>query len=558
MNFRRVFCLVLPLVFAAGVNGLWIKGAQAQKASCTVDQRPPSEADMARFERRYTDAEALYGKMLAADPNSVEAMSGLVLATIDEGKLDDALAMAQKYDAAHPKNPVLLDAVGSARFRRGEVVEAASAWNQAMQLDLCNAQTHYNMYRFFQLSGMYATAQKRLDTAHVLAPENPWIKQRWQYSHAMPMTAAEQLSALKNQLDDPSLTQDKKDGIQAAIKSIETRQKGDCQLVTPVTQAKLQMVPIWYEASYKPEDMYAAGLDVEFNGKKKRLEIDTGASGILLSRAAARSAGLTPEYESKTWGIGDEGASSSFVTHVDDIKIGNMEFKNCIVEVLEQDSEMTINADGYLGPDVFRNYVVTLDIPMREVRLGPLPPRPNEVAGPVATSLDTWDAEQAQVSLADRAKDRYVAPEMKDWTLVYRYGHDLIFPTSIGKSPAKLFIMDTGAAKGMISPAAAREVTHVGSSHGKDIEGLSGRVNKVFFADTVNLTFAGVNQLTFGMDAFNSEALSSGSGVEISGLIGFQTLRELCISIDYRDNLVKVTYDPKHGYHINSKISDEF
>jgi hypothetical protein len=26
-------------------------------------------------------------------------------------------------------------------------------------------------------------------------------------------------------------------------------------------------------------------------------------------------------------------------------------------------------------------------------------------------------------------------------------------------------------------------------------------------------------------------------------------LRELVISIDYRDNLVKVVYDPKKGYH---------
>jgi tetratricopeptide (TPR) repeat protein len=557
MKLRRVVCLVLPMLLLAGVNGLWVKRAEAQKASCSVDQRSPSEADMALFEHRWTDAEAAYGKMLAADPNSAEAMAGLVKTALGEGKLTDALAMAQKYQAANPKSPLLLDAVGEARFRRGEVVEAAVAFNQAMQLDLCQAKTHYDMYRFFQLSGMYATAQKRLDTAHALEPENPWIKQRWHNSHAVPMTAGERLSSLKGQLEDPLLTQDQKDGIQAAIKSIETREKGDCKQVAQVEQTKLTMLPIWYEASYKPDDMYAVGLDVEFNGKNKRLEIDTGASGIVLSRAAARSAGLVPEYENRTWGIGDEGASSSFVTHVDDMKIGNMEFKNCIVEVLAKDSDLTINADGLIGPDVFRNYLVTLDIPMREVRLGPLPKRPDEVAGP-QTSLDTWDADQAQVSLADRAKDRYIAPEMKDWTLVYHWGHDLIFPTSIGKSPAKLFIMDTGAARGMISPAAAREVTHVGSDHGRDIEGLSGKVNKVFFANEVNLIFANVNQLTLGMDAFNSEALSAGSGVEISGLIGFQTLRELEISIDYRDNLVKVVYDPRHGHHINAKISDAF
>jgi hypothetical protein len=51
------------------------------------------------------------------------------------------------------------------------------------------------------------------------------------------------------------------------------------------------------------------------------------------------------------------------------------------------------------------------------------------------------------------------------------------------------------------------------------------------------------------MNSYNSTTLSRSAGVEISGLIGFPTLRELVISIDYRDNLVKVVYDPKKGIH---------
>jgi predicted aspartyl protease len=308
------------------------------------------------------------------------------------------------------------------------------------------------------------------------------------------------------------------------------------------------MLSIWYAAPRNPEEMYAGGLEVEFNGKTKRMEIDTGASGILLSRAAAKSMGLVPEYELKLRGIGDEGPASSFVTHVDDIKIGNMEFKNCMVSVLEKDNDVMVNADGFLGADIFSNYVVTLDTPMREVRLGPLPKRPDEAADTAPTSLDTWDADEAQVSVADRAKDRYITPEMKDWTPVFRAGHDLIFPTYIGNAPVKLFIMDTGAAKGMISPAAAREVTQVGADATRNMLGLSGAVKNMASADTVNLTFGGVRQMTYGMDSFNS-LLDAGYGVEISGLIGFPTLRELIISIDYRDNLVHVVYDPKHGYH---------
>jgi hypothetical protein len=36
--------------------------------------------------------------------------------------------------------------------------------------------------------------------------------------------------------------------------------------------------------------------------------------------------------------------------------------------------------------------------------------------------------------------------------------------------------------------------------------------------------------------------------MEISGFIGYTALGQLTISIDYRDGLVKFTYDSKRGY----------
>jgi hypothetical protein len=51
------------------------------------------------------------------------------------------------------------------------------------------------------------------------------------------------------------------------------------------------------------------------------------------------------------------------------------------------------------------------------------------------------------------------------------------------------------------------------------------------------------------MSSFDSTLLSSDMGAELSGVIGFPTLRELVVSIDYRDNLVHVVYDPASGVH---------
>jgi hypothetical protein len=68
-------------------------------------------------------------------------------------------------------------------------------------------------------------------------------------------------------------------------------------------------------------------------------------------------------------------------------------------------------------------------------------------------------------------------------------------------------------------------------------------------ADRVTIAFANVRQVMEGMQSFDSKSIAQLSGVEISGIIGFPTLRELVISIDYRDNLVHIVYDPKKGFH---------
>jgi predicted aspartyl protease len=513
-----------------------------------IDTSQPSDADKALAARKYADAERLYSSMLAVDPASSAAMAGLVRTTLAENKLPEALAMATKDTAAYANDPQLLNALGEVRLRRGEVDEAAMAFNQSSRIDHCNGITHYDMSRFLDLSGMYASGQRQLDLAHSLSPQNPEIAARWRTSHAVPMTAEQRLAMLKQRLENPSITDAQKAGIDAAIKGIESSEKGSCELVNPITEVKLPIIPISTVA--QPDLMYEAGLEVQLNGKKRRLEIDTGASGLMLTSSVAKAAGLVPELETKSGGIGDEGAAGTFVTHVDDIRIGAMEFKNCRVRVLEPGNtlEKTPDIDGLIGTDVFQDYVVTLDFPSREVRIASLPPRPGEQAAAVS-SLATSDDTHAQTSIAERAKDRTIAPEMKDWTPVFRSAHFLIFPTYIGNAPVKLFIMDTGASQSLISLDAAREVAQVSGFSAPTMKGLNGEVQKVQVADKVTIGFAGVHQVVGGMTSIDTSSISRNVGVDISGFIGFPTLRELVISIDYRDSLVHVVYNPNKGYH---------
>jgi hypothetical protein len=281
----------------------------------------------------------------------------------------------------------------------------------------------------------------------------------------------------------------------------------------------------------------------------------------------AKHAGLQSFSQNEVGGIGDEGYKGGYTAYADSIRIGDLEFQNCAVQVVK--STLPDGVDGLIGMDVFSRFLVTLDYPMRKVILGSLPPRPGDEATSVPklnTGDDSDDAgdaagehsedgnngagdkPQPSAPVAHGPYDRYVAPEMKDYTKVFRVGHNLILPASLNASKIKLFIMDTGAWTTVISPQAAREVTKVHGDSSIQVRGIAGNVDKVYSADDITFRFANLEQKAEGVVAFDTSKISKDEGIEISGFLGATTLRQLTIHIDYRDGLVKFDYDPKRGY----------
>ena len=202
-----------------------------------------------------------------------------------------------------------------------------------------------------------------------------------------------------------------------------------------------------------------------------------------------------------------------------------------------------------------------IDFPNEKLKLGELPKRAGEPEPKLALKSEDDDSDDAAAT-GDNTKsadaknaaepapfsgpqDRYIAPEMQSYTRVYRFGHDLLIPTSIGKVPNKLFLMDTGAMFNFISPAAAREVTKVHGDADTIVKGISGRVDKVYSANKAVLTFGNLRQENQDMTAFDTKPISDDVGTEVSGFLGFVLLRLLDIKIDYRDALVDFQYDAK-------------
>src|SRR5207245_2998169 len=111
---------------------------------------------------------------------------------------------------------------------------------------------------------------------------------------------------------------------------------------------------------------------------------------------------------------------------------------------------------GLIGTDVFGRYLSDLDLPGMRLKLSPLPKRPEDAVAPTSLSSEAEEpnAEQedsgSEQTLKEQRssipksalrlpRDRYVAPEMVNWTQVFRLGHNMLVQTSVNDSKPMLF-----------------------------------------------------------------------------------------------------------------------
>jgi predicted aspartyl protease len=553
------------LVVATG----WVRIAWA--ASCPVVQpHEASAAEKAFLAADYTKAEALYRDELAQHANDPALTAGLVRALLRDQKLSEAEQAVNAAMAANAGSAVLGTAKAEVQLRAGVPWEAGATIGEAGKADACLPRLHLIFARLARLNSMYATARANLLLAHELDPYDPDIRGDW----IATLPPRERIAEMEKYLASPTgRDEEERHHLQLALdhlkKSLNEPHKA-CRLVSTAESTEIPFEPLMRDAQH----VRAFGLDVKFNQHRARLEIDTGAGGLLVSRSVAEHAGMKPFSETEVGGIGDQGKKAGYTAFAESIQIGNLEFHDCAVRVVDNSRMMEI--DGLIGMDVFSKFLVTLNYPERKLALTPLPKRAGEVAATptlgtnaggddespkVAPEADNAgsnegaakgaEAAQADATAGQPAKpvskgpyDRYVAPEMKDYSPVYRVGHALILPVSLNRSKLKLFMLDTGAWATSISPDAAREVTKVHSDDSLHVRGLSGKVEKAYAADEVTFAFAHVAQKIRSVPSFDTSTTSKNLGLELSGFLGARTLKLTTIHIDYRDGLVKFDYDP--------------
>ena len=501
--------------------------APAVSHTCPVVRTPPSAGDTALARTDYDAALTFFRAAVAKEPASEDARLGLVRALIGKDQTADAIQEAAAMIAASPSSAVAQVAAAEAAYRDADFTGMFSHAQKGLSLNHCEGRVLDVAASFYEITAGFATEARLLETAHALRPTDELILRDWISSLPRSRRAIE----LDKYLNGPNALSDKdRAGYVNQQDYLRARRPGECHIASRADTTTIPFVPIYGDHGTigHPE---AFGLDVSFDGKKRRMQIDTGASGIVLSPSAAKRLGLTPEYKLHTGGVGDQGDVESYLTHVANIQIGDVTLSNCMVEVL---GKSKLGIDGLIGLDVFRRWLATLDYPNEKLILAPLPPLPN------ANVAQAADAD-------DRPPQDAIQPAaLKSYLPIARIGHEILLPTRINGGRVRYMMADTGAGESSLSLPYARESGKVHVNSDVKFTGISGEVKKVYEIDNVRLQFGALGLPATSYFVFDITRVSHNTGAEISGFVGLPTLSRLTITLDYRDNLIDMKYDPKH------------
>src|SRR5438445_13090924 len=297
-----------------------------------------------------------YQQLLQERPNFPDAYAGLTRVYLKKKDIRQAYETVTKGLQA-ASSPLLRAALGEVYFRQGKIHEAEEEWVNLINSGHQDARAYMGLARVRWAISMHKSGWSMIDKAHQLDPTDPEIQKLW----VRKLSRAERIKYLEEYLaGETNDDAETRAGMQHYLEYLKARAKdprGACQLVSTTTTTETELIRLLTD----PTRLRGYGLSVMINGKKSRLLLDTGASGILINRNLAEKAGVTRLSDTDIFGIGEKGRRKGYVGLANSPKIGELEFQNCPAEVLEQRS--VAEDDGLIGADVFSAFLVDIDFP---------------------------------------------------------------------------------------------------------------------------------------------------------------------------------------------------
>jgi tetratricopeptide (TPR) repeat protein len=490
----------------------WIAGATAfaaltsaslyaQNAACpAVTPGDPTPAEAAYAAARYSQAEDLFGQELAQHPHDLKLSAALVHTWLREGQTAQAAAQVNRILPENPNSAITLTSLAEVRLRQGQPWLALETLKTAEAADPCYARIYLIRSRALRIDSMYASERAEIQKAYDIDPSEPDIRHAW-LSTVSPASEIEAIAkSLTNMKDiDADTRQKAQDSIDSMMPLLSENNQ-TCKILPTAEAASFPLQPSFQDAKH----IEAYRLEVDFPKSKAKLQVDTAASGLFISRALADANGFQAA-----------GGDPPGTVRVESVHIGPLEFRDCIVGVSEM--SFTGKADGFIGTDMFASWLITLDQPGAKLTLSPLPKQAGMVPG-----------------------DRVVPAELRDYMPVYHRQQYLLVPAMLNNKSRRLFALDTGIRFSTMTSEVAHSVSSTKVNFTNPMQTVSGATLQVyrdsFDFQLANLTMAHQSHI-LEMDPANVE---HNAGMQIAGMLGFDMLHSFVLHLDYRDGLVKM------------------
>ncbi len=491
MQFIRHVVLVTHLSFV-----FWLPAALAQMPSSMPAEKPPATERPA--DNQLTKAQTL----------------------LHQGDLDGAAEAADAALKLKPDSPAANLVMAQVLFHRGQIGESNEYIQKTLKLDPDNARAWLALARVAEVVSLHKKATACIEKAHSLAPDDPEVMLAW--ANIRP-TRAEKIAAYQQFAD----AEKKRSGKEPewVTQRIENLKKlGDIKTDVLASALGHYDVPIDY-ILHDSTHLQGWGVKVAIgNCKPVKLMIDTGAQGILIGDGLAQKCGVKKLYPGFITGIGSKPPLGIYTGLADTLQVGTVQYQNVLIDV--EDRTPVGDESGLIGTSLLSKFLINLNLNDYKLTLDPLPTIPGDDG-------------------KDGPKDRYVAPEMASYAKIFVVQDHLMIPTKVGKDPKPaLFIIDTGASNNFIAQEYVAKLEKLTTESDIVVQGVQGKVQKVFSADDLTLQFAGFRQMN---QRLITHSLGQMGDIRIAGLLGLPILRWFTLHIDYRDGLVGFEYHEPKG-----------
>jgi hypothetical protein len=241
-------------------------------------------------------------------------------------------------------------------------------------------------------------------------------------------------------------------------------------------------------------------------GPTLRLLLDSGTQYVVLNRKAALKSGCAGGSDLELVGAGARSATLVKQLHAETLQLDELTLRGVPLVIAE--INFADGIQGVLPLSVFAGFLIRLDISGQVLDLSPYPTLPADPAGAIRTFSN----------------------------------HQLLFVKgTVNETHEGYFLLDTGASYTAISRKLARRLDFSDLLALRvALHGATADMDAPLLSGSVRLRFGSRQLATGPVVSVDLSTSSRYHDLEISGLIGYPSLRDSVLTVSYRDGLIRI------------------